>query len=213
MAGRAQSMQSGDKDPYGLDPVLYNGKFYSFFLPEGTIGNPFMQDNEFRSGTVTIRGTLYESVLLNYDIHNQQLILKYTNQLGATNLLSISDAWLEAFTIGDMKFEVIQDADTLKRFYQVLGSGPMRFCFYHSKEKILDYRLGTQNNRFKHTDTKRYLLLAGNRQRFYNNRSFIALFDTGKQIPIKKFLRQHKIKVNKSPDGKLSELINYCNTL
>ena len=42
--------------------------------------------------------------MLNYDIYNQQLILKYKNNIGAANLIIISDAWLESFSFKGHKF-------------------------------------------------------------------------------------------------------------
>jgi len=39
------------------------------------------------------------------------------------------------------------------------------------------------------------------------------LFYKEKQAPIKKYLRQNKIKVKSAPDQAMEELINYCSKL
>ena len=62
---------------YGLDPLLYNGRIYTFNLSKETIGHPFMHSQNYESGDVVIRNEKFEDVLLNYDIYNQELILIY----------------------------------------------------------------------------------------------------------------------------------------
>ncbi len=108
---------------YGLDPLLYNGKIYTYFLPAGTGGNQFLLSADYLTGEVTIKGKTFEGISLNYDIYNQQLLLQYVNETGAFNIIEISKAWLEKFRLGNMEFRCLSP-DNKPGFYQVLGDGP-----------------------------------------------------------------------------------------
>ncbi len=110
---------------YGLDPTLYNGKKYTYFLPASTGSHQYLFSPDYVSGSVTINGKTYEGILLNYDIYNQQLLLKFADETGAMNILEVSGAWLESFLIGTTGFEYL-DIGKGPRIYQVLGSGPVR---------------------------------------------------------------------------------------
>jgi hypothetical protein len=144
----AQQTSISTDEVYGSDPLLYNGKYYTFFPPLNTGGNQFLTDRQFEVGSVTIRGVTYTDLLLNYDIYNQQLILKYKNRTGATNLIIVSDAWLESFSFGGISFEMISTPDTLKRIFQVLGTGPNRILYYWKKNLSLDSFYGAKNHIF-----------------------------------------------------------------
>src|SRR5512133_3208054 len=88
------------------DPVLYNGKIYTYHLHPETKGNQFLQDQVFSKGWLKIRGNTYETLYINYDVFHQEVILKYMTHEGVSRQIIISDAWLEAFSYDDMYFEL-----------------------------------------------------------------------------------------------------------
>jgi hypothetical protein len=195
---------------YGSDPLLINGKYYTFFPPLNTGGNQFFADPQFEIGSATIRGVTFTDLILNYDIYNQQLLLKYKNNIGAENLIIVSDAWLEKFNLKGIHFEVISIQDTLKQIFQVLGTGANRILFYWKKDLKLDSFYGAKNYTFSLAG-KEMNLLAGNQ--YWNNKSFYSLFDLEKRMAVKEYLRKRKINVRKAIDQTMTELINYCNSL
>lgn len=209
----AQQQTTGSDNVYGSDPLLYNGKFYTYYPPLGTEGNQYFTDRIFETGSAIIRGVTYNDLLLNYDIFNQQLVLKYKQNTGANSLIIISDAWLTAFNIGGLDFEIITAPDTVKQIFQVIGKGPARILYYWEKELELNNMIGAQNYVFS-SPRKEMNLFNGSRILLYrNNKSFYSLFDTGNSNAIKEYLRVNRIKVKRSSDSAISELINYCNTL
>ena len=129
----AQQSSIGVDDVYGSDPLVIQWKTLYFFPPSNTGGNQYFSGPRFETGSATIRSVTYNGLALNYDIYNQKLILEYKNNLGATSLIIISDAWLETFSFKGLNFELISSQDTLKRIYQVLGTGPDRILYYWKK--------------------------------------------------------------------------------
>lgn len=197
---------------YGLDPLLYNGKFYRYHVAPSTIGTPFIYSNEFNRGWVKLRGVTFDGVMLNYDIFNQQLVYKYANDDGGINHIIISDAWLEAFHFFGSDFEVHALPDTIKRIYRVLGRGPVRIMYYSMKELNIDTPVGATNLRFSFPIQTSWLYKDSTLSRFTNNRSYIRLFDENQRPELKKFMRNNRISVKRSDDSELIKLLEFCNT-
>ena len=198
---------------YGSDPLLINGKYYTFFPPLNTGGNQFFADPQFEPGSVTIRGVTYTDLLLNYDIYNQQLILKYKNNIGAANLIILSDAWLEKFSIKGIDFEMIPVQDTLKRAFQVLGSGTSRILYYWRKDLKLDSFYGAKNHIFSDAMKEMNISTDNRIMRYWNNKSFYSVFGVANSLAVKEYLRKRNINVKKANDKVMTELIYYCNSL
>jgi len=197
---------------YGLDPVLYNGKKYSYFLPPGTGGNQFIFSPDFFMGDVTIKGKHFDGIALNYDLFNQQLLLQYADETGAFNIIVISNAWLESFSLGDMKFAYLNFKDG-PRYYQVIGDGPVRILYYRRKDLKLDVSYGGSHHTFTPPVKSQYVLIEDRLQQFSNKRSLIALFDPGLKPQIKNYFHINKIKLKKASDKTMTELINYIGNL
>jgi hypothetical protein len=209
----AQKSPADFNDIYGSDPLLYNGRFYTFYPPLSTTGNQYLFELQFESGSVILRGTSYPDLLLNYDVYNQQLILKYKINTGAIYHIIVSDAWLESFSFRGMNFKLISTQDTTKKIFQVLGSGPKYIFYFWKKELNLDSFIGTINHGFSAAKKEKNLFDKNKILKYRNNKSFCSLFEPEKKDAVKEFLRKHSINVKKASDQSMVQLINYCNTL
>jgi len=198
---------------YGINPTLYNGLLYSTFYPGKVKGDQFFINSNYIKGEATIRGVKYYDLELNYDLYKQVLILKYINSSNMNNVIEISKAWLENFTLGKYQFRYYGDNSNPKRFYQVLGSGSM-MIFYHWEKKLEsenDY-IGYTYYHFK-TLKESYVFIDNTLKLYKNNKSFVQIFSKEKQSLIKDYLKQNKINVKTSSDQTMNELINYCSKL
>jgi hypothetical protein len=197
---------------YGLDPLLYNGKKYSYFLPHGTGGNQFLLSADYHIGEVAIRGKKFEGVSINYDIYNQQLLLQYINESGAIDIIMISKAWLESFRVDNMLFRYLSLNDG-PRFYQVLGEGPFFILYYCRKDLKLDYANGTSNFTFSKPRISRYVLINDDIYPFGNTRGLVSIFDPALKNRIREYIRDNGINLKKASDKTMTELINYIGNL
>lgn len=197
---------------YGLDQLLYNGKKYSYFLPPGTGGNQFLFSPDFIKGEVTIKGELFKGIDLNYDIYNQQLLLQYANETGASEMLEISKAWLESFRLGDMEFKYLTFTDG-PRYYQVVGNGPAYILFYWWKELKLDVSYSGGHHTFTPPARYQYVLVNNDLHPFRNKRSLVAAFDPALKSQIRNYIHHNKIKLKKASDQTMAALINFIGNL
>lgn len=197
----------------GYDPLLYNGKVYSFHPMPGTVGTQYLFDSFDSLGSITVRGVTYTNLTLNFDIYHQSLILKFKNGLGSQSLIEISYAWLEEASIWGGKFETYKKPGSAKRLYQVLGTGKEKIMYSLRKELLLDNMKSSGNHYFSSVKKDIFVLTGEHLFPIKSNASFIKSFSLTKQSYIKTYLRLHKIKITKANDFRMAELINYCNSL
>lgn len=197
---------------YGADPLLVNGRYYSFFPPPKTDGNQYLADSRFEQGSLTIRGETFSNLMLNYDIYNQHLLLAFRNNAGADNLIIISDAWLEKFSIRGKDFELISFQDTVKRIMQVIGSGPDRIGYLWKKNLEPDSFHSARYYSFSLPKKEMLYLFGDQIIRFSNNRTFYAALDDRKRKAVREYLEMHRINVRKAADRTMADVMDFCNS-
>jgi len=211
MTAIAQKPSDNNDPVYGYDPLLYNGRVYYFYPLPGTGGTQYLYGEFDTRGSIIVRGIKYSNLSINYDIYNQQLVLKYTDNIGSTKLIEISKAWLESFILGGSSFEIITNADSTQRIYQVIGSDNVKVLYYRSKDLEIDNAKGAGSRSFTGVRKEMYVLINHRLINFKNNGSFIKAFSPAEQDLIKIYIRKHSINVRKANDFIMTDLINYCN--
>ncbi len=200
-------------DKYGLDPMLYNGRFYTYFYPSGTKGSPFLIGSTYQPGSAILHDRFYSDLLLNYDLINQQVVLRYTTSEGGVRHIVLPDGWLKSFAIGNTHFEIRPDEKAIERIFQVIGNGPNAIYYGWRKELKLDTRTGSQTYIFSKPSKQMYFASDEGFTKFSGNNGLIKLLQPSLQSRVKKYLSQHKININKASDEEMHELVNYMNTL
>jgi hypothetical protein len=139
--------------------------------------------------------------------------MKYEAESGSFNQIVISDAWMEAFSLRNMNFEVVRDTTGQKKIYQVIGRGPCRIFYYWKKRMELDHFHGASNYVFSKPLREMYLFSNEDLLKYKNNRTFYFHFPVSQKEMIKNYLRSKKINVKKTADDEIEALIDYCNGL
>ena len=208
-----QDLNNNIQSIYGLNPYLYNGKLYSFIVPSNVIGNQYFKSTAFQLGSVRIKGIEYNSLLLNYDIFNQKVVIKYSNISGFKNIIEISDAWLEEFKIQDCNFKILQDEKKTSQIYQYFGIDSLAVYIKWKKKLVLENETGLANYVFQEPEKELFLFSNYCLIQFKNNRSFLRLFKPAKQLLIKKYLNGHNINLKKTNDSEIIGLVEFCNRI
>lgn len=209
----AQKVKS-DFDPiYGLDPILYNGKDYTFFVSSSIEGHQFFESEKYFKGSVIIKGNEYENLSLNYDIYNHQLLLKYNDARGAINIVEISKAWLESFKINGYYFELMKSDDYTDIIFQVVGVERIRLLINWQKRMKLKTESVSSYYFFSKPQRSVYVLNNNQLTKVKKKRDFLSVFNIEAQIDIKKYFKQQKIKLKKASISEMEGLMKYCNTL
>lgn len=193
---------------YGLDQTLYNGKKYTYILLYSAKGDQYLLSPKYLDGSVTLKGIRYAGIVLNYDIFNQQLLLKYQDKSGSQIVIEVSKSWLERFSLDDKNF-IYLDLGQGPRFYQVLGDGPLQILYYWQKNLNLDATVGSSGYIFSSAVRDSYLLMDGKLKAFSTKRSLVRLFVKENWQEIKSYLRKNKVNVKKASDRTMADMINF----
>ncbi len=197
---------------YGLDQTLCNGKKYTYLILYSTKGHQYLLSPEYIDGSVTIKGTCYQDITLNYDIFNQELLLRYEDEKGILKTIEVSKAWLTNFSLGNMNFEFL-NLEQEPRFYQVLGKGPLRILYYWQKYLSLDGTIGSSGYLFTLADRDSFVLMDGQLKRFKTKRSLIRLFEPEHRPKIKSYMRKNKINMKRASDEAMAEMITFIGNI
>lgn len=207
------TLKSNDDNVYGLDPTLYNGLLYTSFNPTKVKGDQYLLNGEYQKGEATIRGVCYKNIDLNYDIYRQEVLLKYLNSSNFISIIMLSKAWLTDFKIGDFRFVLYGTHENPKQIYQVLGNDSIQLLYYWQKKVEYNNDYAGSTNLWFSIKREQNILMNKTLYNFKNNNGFLHPFDKEKQVIIKKYLRQNKIKVNSASNQTMEELINYCSKI
>ncbi len=202
-----------DTEIYGLNPIVYNGEVYNYFPGVGVLGHQYFEQEEFTSGCISLRGTKYENVLLNYDILNQELILKYTDQQGANRLLKVSKAWLQKFKMGEEEFFIIESPENQKIIVQIAKEGPFKLYVYWSKKLVTDINFVSEHYVFDKKRRTLYIAYKNKLIEYKSSKTIMALLPKSEQGKAKNYMKINKIKPRTGSLDQIGELIAYCNTL
>jgi len=197
------------------DPLLYNGKIYSFYPPHGIIGNQyfFQSEHTFISANIIYQNKIFNNQKCNYDIYNQQCILNILLPgKGETNLI------LELSELSQMEadgkiFKTHTPLNEKLKLFQTIGNDNL--FFYLHWYKRFETKTGVNNYTYEFTAPLRKVYLLKDNQFISINKQkdFLQQFESPKSINIKKYMHQHKIKLNKANDDELLKLIEYCKQL
>jgi len=158
-----------------------------------------------------IRGRLFEGVLLNYDIYNQGLVMKYKNLNDLYDFMILSDAWIDEFKIHDKKFEMKETGEGQKGYFQVIGQDGLKVLYYWQKKLILSRQPGNTDYYLSEATRTMYLQIDEELFRFRNNRNFVNFFNPEKKELINKYLKKNRINVKKVPDELMLNLLTHIN--
>ncbi len=198
---------------YGLDPTLYNGKLYTFVPPAGSAGDQFLENKIYSPGSATIKGKKYDSLLLNYDLVNQQLLLRFRHLNGTTSILCLSKSTLDNIAFNNKVFEVLKPANSEETIYQTIGKGKAKIIFSWWKVLSANNSYGESNMVFSKAHRAMFVYRNNQAFKYKNNRSFVFCFPKEQQQSIKQYLRQNNFKVSSLSDAELAVVIDFCNTI
>jgi len=207
---QAQHLRDSMDGVYGLDPVLYNGRIYQDYYSSKVKGQQFLQKPEFVSGSLLLRQQFYEALQLNYDIYSQKLLMSFYDANKALRIIEIPQEHIRSFSLQAKYFEVLPWQDSSLRIFQHLGNDHLYFSIFWYKE--METTTSEDLYDYQFTEPKRELWLVIDQQwhLIQNNKSFRVLFPSDIQPQLRKWMKSHRIRMQKAGDESLIELLKYC---
>ncbi len=197
---------------YGLDQELFNGiQYYKTNVQYK--GNPYFPEDVFYNGSVTLRGTRYDNVLLKYDSYSQQLILKYTDFKDRINLLIINSIHLDSFCLGTHCFQKLSLSDDGVLFYQVIKAEPVS-CYIYWRREIHSLNYDFQyTHEYSSPIGTYYIRYMGEFHPIANRKEILGIFPESTQPELKSYLRQEHFRFRKAGPKEIQNLLNFISSL
>ena len=199
-------------DLYGVDYNLVNGKIHANFYGNAS-GDPYLSGTDFSYGWLKIKGKIYRSIKLNYDIYNQEVISEYNSNLIGTQRYVIPDAYLEGFEINGRVFRKIKIGDNRERIYEIISQGNYTILFTHNKNYTVSTIAQSRNYQFSEEILRMYMVTDNELQRFKNNRQFRKLFPEEMQDDVRLILKKKRINIKRSPVILIKKMMDGINQL
>jgi hypothetical protein len=209
-----EQLRQHTSEVYGIDDILVNGTTYRPLHPVAS-GNPFYGNGVFVKGQVDLKGRSFQDVLLKFDVEQQKLVLKLFIDAAKFELIALNNNYIKSFSLHDRYFiniNTIVKNNDFKGFYELIYHGG--FLFVREYKKVF---IGAYSDKYpygKYSDTKatNYLFIKGERFKIAKKKDLFNIFPQHKVL-IKKFMKEHKIKLRKSGNNKLNILMQYCDEI
>ena len=210
---QAQHLRDSIDRVYGLDPILYNGRIYQDYYSSKVRGQQFLEKPQFVSGSLLLRQQLYEPVQLNYDIYSQKLLMSFYDANKALRIIEVPQEHIVSFFLKDKYFEVLPWQDSSLRIFQHMGSEHLYFSVFWYKE--METTTSEDLYDYQFTEPKRELWLVIDQQwhLIQNNKSFRVLFPSAHQPQLRRWMKSHRVRIQRADDESLYILLKYCEKL
>lgn len=181
------------KKGYGLDQDLINGLQYYNRHTLAT-GHPYFQNNQFRRGSIAIKGEFFNDVRLKYDIHAQNVELEYEKYSGGNNqVVTIFDK-VDAFILGEYKFQKLSIEEESEKYYQVISTDCFTIYVFWEKELLPLNGSTTHVEQFADAKHSLWLDLDGELTPFGSRKEFSECFPEENQKEIKRLLSNNQFR-------------------
>ena len=200
------------------DSLWYQGRIYEFELGS-RIGTPYFLDIVTHAGELTYNGKVYEDLLLSFNLVLDELIIEKKVNKTNTIKLVLNKYFVEDFTLirygYNYHFRLHTEmkpihAQLEEGFYEVVYDDELMMFARHKKELFFD---ASKFDHYSYQGEKQvFLVLAGKIYKINNRRNYLKAFQDYKK-PLRKYMKQAKINIEKSGTQALSALCEYSKSL
>ena len=178
---------------YGLDQDLINGLQY-YNRHTLSTGHPYFQNNQFRRGSITIKGEIFNDVRLKYDIHSQNVELEYEKFSGGNNQVVTIFDQVVAFKLGEYQFQKLSIEEKSENYYQVISTACFTIYVFWEKELLPLNGSTTHVEQFADAKHSLWLDLDGELTPFNSRKEFSECFPEEDQKEIKRLLSNNQFR-------------------
>lgn len=172
-------------------------------------GHPFFEVNDWQSGFVYYAGIWYDDVLLQYDLINDNLIIRHYN--GFTKVI-LEGERVGYFKINNSFFERFkaEEAGNLPPgYYQQLYTGKIKV--YAKRKKIYKEEIDKDRTSVKRKVIPRnsyYIWKDGSYHTVRNKGTVLGVLEDKKR-EMKKYMKENNLKYRKNPDLVLKKIASF----
>ena len=171
----------------------------------------YFKSPKFLSGSIIYDSQLFNNVLLKYDVYKHEIIVRLQNRKGEYSELTLLKNKIDQFTISDLKFKKIKDAQSgfivMDGFYELsLQNEVLTYYKKHQKFKREIYFERRLYPEFFHAKTKHIINYKNHYYLIEDKKEISDIFPLQKK-KIYNFYRVHRSIRKSTPDVFILELL------
>jgi len=197
----------------GQGAAIYNGPEYAGSDPS-IAGHSFYQSKAFTYGSALYLGYQYDSLVVAYDIEDDQLVLAYPSKNDFFAIVPVKSR-IDAFRIHGHTFIHIRDVSQMPGlntagYYDLIHDGNHRIIAQR-KKRAVPYRQGDYLYRYEVNDTY-YILQKGKYRTIRGRRGLLNIFKEHKR-ELRREIRRTGLDFKTETDVLLQQLGPYLDNL
>jgi hypothetical protein len=203
-----QSVRNEAEKRYGPDAGLIKGAKY--YYPYHTArGDPFLEKEIGELAIVKIDGRIYKNRRIRYDIYNQIMVLDYQDGSGAMASIRLPYERLEYVRLNGRCFRKFPGDKSPGRFGQVIHWDSIGCIYFWHKEYRLNMQDGEGKYAFSDPMRRSFVLENGKYRQFNRKRSFLKCYPGYYKKPIKRYIKENRIRIRKASDTEMKSLMKF----
>ena len=190
---------------------LYIGKMWSNKYTN-VKGDQFLFSREFLPGSLTINGTFYKNILINYDIYNDEILVPKNNSA----IVQLNKEMIDSFLVinSGVAYRFVNDRmdsmSDIKGYVNQLYKGKS-ILYVKYKKEIEELAVDDKYDLFFRT-FRIYFLKDGQIHQLTSKRDLLKILKEDK-TKINDFMKKNRLKVSKKEPGSFIPVIRYYDSI
>ncbi|MCP3927527.1 MAG: hypothetical protein GY705_00295 [Bacteroidetes bacterium] len=196
---------------YGTSDLLVNGRIYTTTHPKAK-GHPYFSTEDWTKGTIYIKDKTFDNADLNYNIEIGKLILKEKIKTGHFIKIQVIYAFVDSFYMGQHLFVKLPESasdNEFSNFLEQVYTGGFIFLIHREKVFKKIYSPSAPYGEYSKAYSTFLIYKDGAVHKIPNKKAFLNFFKARKK-EVKKFMKQHKIRLKKANNVSLHQLMKFC---
>jgi hypothetical protein len=198
---------------YGLDQRLFQGELY-LIGKRIDFGTPFLISKKPKYFKVVYAKEQYDSLLGNYDVNTQQIILTYNTSRKLKYKIILNTKVIDQFDLDNRHF--IKDTFNLPKieFLELVGEIFSIKCYLsYYKNYGFDNKPNSKGFGYSKLTTNRYLLTANKLVPFRTKKDFLKLIPSDIRPVVLKYIKNSKFRFKHWNYVQYKNLFEYLNEI
>jgi hypothetical protein len=174
-------------------------------------GHQFLFTNQYMDGSVTINGSTYNKLSINYDVYNDEIIARADRGV----IVQLNKEMIDSFTLSDQfktyRFINMRNDSLPGIGYVNVLYNKRSVLFIKYKKEIQQLAVDEKYDQFFRT-SRIFLLSDGVMHRISGKKDLLNVFQENK-IQIKDYMKKNKIKISKIDPESFVPVIRYYDNL
>lgn len=191
------------------DHELINGRL---LMPSRlkTYGHPYLGEDMFLIGNLTINNSKFADIPMKYDILDQKVVIEFSYEGMVKRPLILNNEFIQSFTLNGKQFIKKELPGMEERYLQEIA-GDSIYCYYYFYKREEEKSEGPVLVRQIHpTKLSRYLKISNEYFSFRSRRTFFRIFNKNDKLLIKKYMKSNKINMKSISDEEMRALLSFC---